>query len=189
MLALCQHGWVPAWCRARLKIAVKQQLEHIGPCNLSFISLNQGRLGGRGQLQGKKGMEHILLVGISHLFQFLALFSYHSLLLITSPNPTTRCPRKEETEKGQWGQEYKRKERRKKLELWGRLGHLLPSSLTRSDHHHKAAIGHFNPQLYHGSRESRRQKGHRWRLEEGRKGELDDGKSTKSCVLRKLEEC
>lgn len=59
VLALSHHGLVPAWCRAKLKIAAKQQLEHIGPCDLSFISLNQRRLEGRGQWLGEKGMESL----------------------------------------------------------------------------------------------------------------------------------
>lgn len=178
MLALCHHGLVPAWCRARLKIAAKQQLEHIGPCDLSFISLNQGRLEG-GDNSRQRREQNKLLASISYLFRISSLFpttpspSYSLLPPLHSPTlkkgRERRAVRQGEKERRQWKAE----------EGWvQRLLHLLSSSLTWFYHHHKAAIGHFSPQLYRGLQEVE-EKNHTgdW---QGRGGLKDCARSTKS---------
>lgn len=129
MLALCHHGPVPAWCRARLKIAAKQQLEHIGPCDLSFISLNQGRFKGRRQLKAEKeGSRISSQLVFSTSPRFLAFFpttpSYSSLPPLHLPHS-----RKEERQEGSVGR-GEREEDSEALKKVQRLRHLLLSGFS-----------------------------------------------------------
>lgn len=58
-------------------------------------------------------MAYILLVSISYLFQFLALFSYHSLLLSLPPIPLLHAQERKRQRKGSEGRsEKERKEGR-----------------------------------------------------------------------------
>lgn len=165
-------GPVPPWPGASLIWSQaknsSQAAEHIGPCDLLFISLNKGRLDGRGQLQGKKGMEYILIVGTFYCFQFLpfsptptpppTFLSSYSILPFQKKEGRVWALR--EGGKKEGGREG-RKGKAESL----RLLHLLPSSLTWFHHHPKAVIGHFSPQLYCRSGESIesvRQKLHKW---------------------------
>lgn len=117
VLVLCHDGPMPIWCRTKLKIAAKQQLEHIAPCDLSFLSLNQGRLKERGQI---KVLSLPLLT--SCLF-FQLLSSNYSLPYSIS----SLCPRKEKERRA-----IKGEGRRRKNELSGLGSETLPSPVLKS---------------------------------------------------------
>lgn len=106
------HGPVPVCYTAKLKIAAKQQLEHTGPRDLSFISLNQGGLEGWRQLKGKEEKAYSCLYFLPDAIScpFSKLLS-HLPPHLSPFHPA--CPRQE----GREGAKERRQERKKKLEL------------------------------------------------------------------------
>lgn len=156
MLALCHHGLVPAWCRAKLKIAAEQQLQHTGPYDLSFTFLNKVRLEGRRPLQGKKEWNTLSWLVLPTL-RFLAFFpttpSCSSLSPLHSPmvkkererGRARRAGGNEGMKQNEWANKHWSSE----ASCFRRLPHLPPSSLTWFHHHHNAATGHFSPHPFH----------------------------------------
>lgn len=138
VLALCHYGLVPGWCRARLKIAAKQQLEHIGPSNLSFISLKQGKWKAGRTSAGNEGR------GFSYLFWSAcpSLYPHFSQLI---PTKGIRSEKR--------GTEVRRKAGQKEMDkrsgwLWDRLSSEIPFPHPPFKSHLSLQSWHGSPQFY-----------------------------------------
>ena len=144
LLALCHHGPVPAWCRVKLKIAAKQ-LEHIGLCDLNFYFPKSREDEGERTTAGKeRNGIHSLGWYVPPLW-ISCLLPYHALLFLT-PRLHFPCPANEENEDGQQVRRETKKETGTLRQAECRGSPIFYPQV--SPHHHKAAIGHFSPQLF-----------------------------------------